>query len=96
MSPKTFDDIQRSARAYAQKQLDRLVAKAKARRVRARGFLYEGMAADAIVRAAHAKHAGMIAMGTHGRTGLTRLLMGSVAERVIGTAPCPVLTVRGK
>ena len=50
MSPRTFDDIQRSGRAYAQKQLDRLVAKAKARRVRARGFLYEGMAADAIVR----------------------------------------------
>ena len=96
MSPKTFDDLQRSMRAQAQKQLDRLVAKAKAARVRARGVLYEGVAADAIVRAARAKRAKLVVMGTHGRTGLTRLFMGSVAERVVGTAPCPVLTVRGK
>jgi nucleotide-binding universal stress UspA family protein len=96
MSPKTFDDLQRSMRAQAQKQLDRLVAKAKTARVRARGMLYEGVAADAIVRAARARRAKLIVMGTHGRTGLSRLFMGSVAERVIGTAPCPVLTVRGK
>lgn len=96
MSPKTFDDLQRSMRAQAQKQLDRLVAKAKAARVRARDVLYEGVAADAIARAARAKRAKLIVMGTHGRTGLTRLFMGSVAERVVGTAPCPVLTVRGK
>jgi nucleotide-binding universal stress UspA family protein len=96
MSPKTYDDLQRSLRAQAQKQLDQLLAKAKAGRVRARGFLYEGMPADAIARAARGKRAKLIVMGTHGRTGLTRLLMGSVAERVVGTAPCPVLTVRGK
>ena len=96
MSPKTFDDLQRSIRGQAQKQLDRLLAKTKAARVRARGFLYEGVTTDAIVRAARAKRARLIVMGTHGRTGLTRLFMGSVAERVVGTSPCPVLTVRGK
>ena len=96
VSPQTFDDLQRSMRAQAQKQLDRLLAKAKAARVRARGLLYEGVAADAIARAARSQRAKLIVMGTHGRTGLTRLFMGSVAERVIGTAPCPVLTVRGK
>jgi nucleotide-binding universal stress UspA family protein len=36
----------------------------------------------------------VIIMGTHGRTGLAHLLMGSVAESVIRTAPCPVLTVK--
>ena len=36
----------------------------------------------------------LIVMGTHGRSGMERLLVGSVAERVIRTAPCPVLTVR--
>lgn len=38
----------------------------------------------------------LIVMGTHGATGLTRLLMGSVAENVMRKAPCPVLTVRGR
>ncbi len=37
---------------------------------------------------------GCIVMGTHGRGAITRLLMGSVAERVVRSAPCPVLTVR--
>jgi nucleotide-binding universal stress UspA family protein len=36
----------------------------------------------------------LIVMATHGSTGLSHLVMGSVAERVVGTAPCPVLTIR--
>ncbi len=36
----------------------------------------------------------LIVMGTHGRTGVAHLLLGSVAERLVRTAPCPVLTVR--
>ena len=39
--------------------------------------------------------ADVVILGTHGRTGLTRLVMGSVAEEVLRRAPCPVLTVRG-
>ena len=95
MSPKTYDELQQSIRDDAQRQLDKLLAKAKTARVRARGLLLDGVAADAIARAARARRAKVIVMGTHGRTGLARLLMGSVAERVVGTAPCPVLTVRG-
>ena len=50
--------------------------------------------AEAIIE--YAKHAriDLIVMGTHGRTGVAHLLGGSVAERVVRTAPCPVLTVR--
>ncbi len=40
--------------------------------------------------------AGLIVMGSHGRTGLKRLLMGSVTERVVGQAPCPVLVVKAE
>lgn len=50
---------------------------------------------DAIVRAARRLGADLIVIGTHGRTGLARVVLGSVAERVVALAPCPVLTVRG-
>jgi nucleotide-binding universal stress UspA family protein len=53
-----------------------------------------GSPADEIVDAAKAWEAGLICLGTHGRTGLSHLLLGSVAERVVRTAPCPVLTCR--
>ena len=49
---------------------------------------------EEIVRTAEEEHADMIVMGTHGRSGLNRMVLGSVAERVIRLARCPVLTVR--
>jgi nucleotide-binding universal stress UspA family protein len=49
---------------------------------------------EEIVRTAEEEGAGMIVMGTHGRGGLSRMMLGSVAERVIRLARCPVLTVR--
>jgi universal stress protein A len=53
----------------------------------------EGTAWDAIVRGATDHHCDLIVMGTHGRSGLAHLLMGSVAEKVVRHAECPVLTV---
>ncbi len=49
--------------------------------------------AQAIVDYASAHACDLIVMGTHGRRGLSRLTLGSVAERVVKTAPCPVLTI---
>lgn len=49
---------------------------------------------DAIVKAARSIHADLIVIGTHGRRGLSRMLLGSVAEDVLRRAPCPVLAVR--
>ena len=57
--------------------------------------LLEGDPADTILKLAETTGADVIVMGTHGTTGLTRLLVGSVAESVMRKAPCPVLTVRG-
>jgi nucleotide-binding universal stress UspA family protein len=53
-----------------------------------------GQPADEITAFASAINADLIVMGTHGRTGLAHLLMGSVAEHVVRSASCPVLTVR--
>jgi nucleotide-binding universal stress UspA family protein len=50
--------------------------------------------AERIVRTARALRADVIVMGTHGRTGVTRVVLGSVASRVVATAACPVLPVR--
>jgi nucleotide-binding universal stress UspA family protein len=62
--------------------------------VRIDRFLEEGDADAVIVRLARETPCDLIIMGTHGRTGLRRLLMGSVAEEVVRVAPCPVLTVK--
>jgi nucleotide-binding universal stress UspA family protein len=59
-------------------------------------MLPKGRPEEGIVKAAEDKKASLIIVGSHGRTGLKRLLMGSVAERVIGTAKCPVLVVKKK
>jgi nucleotide-binding universal stress UspA family protein len=49
--------------------------------------------ADAVAKYAKEARIDLIVIGTHGRSGMSRLLLGSVAERVVRTAPCPVLTV---
>ncbi len=54
----------------------------------------EALPADGILKLAHSAAAGLIAMGTHGRTGFSRWTLGSVAERVLRESPVPVLTVR--
>ena len=53
-----------------------------------------GDVAGEIIQFAHYREAGLIVMGTHGRTGMARFFMGSVAEEVLRRAKCPVVTVR--
>lgn len=57
-------------------------------------LLEEGNPSAEILRVAQERRCDLIVMGTHGRTGLHRLLMGSVAEHVVRKAPCPVLVVK--
>lgn len=96
MTAKLYQQLEDANRRQGQKQLDALVAQARKAGVRARGLLLEGVAHDRIARAARAQRADMIVMGTHGRTGLARFMLGSVASRVASHARCPVLTVRGR
>jgi nucleotide-binding universal stress UspA family protein len=96
VSPKVYQDLEASSRAYGQKRLSALQAKARKSGVKAVTLLLDGVAHERIARAAKSKKADLIIIGTHGRTGLAKFFLGSVASRVVAAAPCPVLTVRGK
>ncbi len=96
ISPRTWEEIEASTRAAGQKGLSALLARAKKAGVRAAGVLLEGIPHEQIVRAARRRRADVLVMGTHGRTGLAKFFLGSVTARVVATAPCPVLTVRGR
>jgi nucleotide-binding universal stress UspA family protein len=96
VSPKVFEEVEVANRAGGQKQLQQLVARARKAGVNARGLLLEGVAHEKIAAAARSTRADLLVLGTHGRTGLARVFLGSVAARVVALAPCPVLTVRAR
>lgn len=88
-------ELQREIEAGAQKQVDALLFGEDRRDLRAVGVtVTSNSPAAAIVTYARDLAIDLIVMGTHGRGAVAHLLMGSVAERVVRTAPCPVLTVR--
>ncbi len=79
----------------AQQIVHRMMTAANREGVSFQGFSPQGLAADdGIIQVALANHVDLIIMGSHGRTGFKKLLMGSVTERVIGQTPCPVLVVK--
>jgi len=84
------------ARASAKRQLERLVKRARSSGVRTTTLLTSGPVAGRIIAAASRTKADVIVMGTHGRTGLARTFLGSIAGRVVATSSRPVLTVRGR
>ncbi|HAS53108.1 MAG TPA: universal stress protein [Nitrospiraceae bacterium] len=89
-APQVVEELVRKAKTYtaAVKQ------KAAAVGIQTETFVAEGDAADAVTELARTENADVIVVGSHGRTGLRRLLMGSVTERIIGSASCPVLVVK--
>jgi universal stress protein A len=89
--PQEFFDQIRDA---SQRQLDQRVKKATAGGIKAQAHLTCDTPARAILDAAAKVNADLIVMGTHGRTGMKHVLLGSVAERVVRLATCPVMTVK--
>ncbi len=87
-------ELAETRQAAAREELEGLVALLRERGVPAHSLLRSGGPAEQIMATAEAEHADLIVMGTHGRTGLTHVLMGSVAESVVRRSSCPVLTVR--
>jgi nucleotide-binding universal stress UspA family protein len=96
VSPQTYAGIEAAARAAGQKLLNALAGKAKKAGVRCKTLLLDGIPHERIVRAARSTRADLVVIGTHGRSGFAKVMLGSVASRVVASATCPVLTVRGK
>lgn len=92
-APST-EDIRTVLLDHAHKRLERLLNLVDRSRYHAHAEAVLGLPPQTIVDYAMATGTALIVMGTHGRTGLAHLLMGSVAEQVVRTASCPVLTVR--
>jgi nucleotide-binding universal stress UspA family protein len=94
--PRVYEEMDLAIRTDAKKRLRVLLSRAQKSGVRARALLLKGVAHEALAKAARAHRADLLVLGTHGRTGIARFFIGSVAARVVATAPCPVLTVRGR
>ena len=92
----TMDQLQKRARTWALKELQKRSVRANRAHVATSVLLRNGEPAEEIVRTGRATKADLIVTGTHGRRGLPRLFLGSVAQRVAASASCPVVTVRGK
>jgi nucleotide-binding universal stress UspA family protein len=87
-------DLERGIREGALELLAEWRKQADARGVKVMAHLATGAASSTIADLAETIGADLIVMGTHGRTGLTHVLLGSVAERTIRITPCPVLTMK--
>ena len=86
--------IAEEQRMLAQKELDKIAGKLREGGLKVKVQLKVGSPFLEILHAAQSENADLIVLGTHGRTGLAHVLLGSVAERVVRKAHCPVLTIR--
>jgi universal stress protein A len=87
--------VYEAQRAWAENMLAARAAEIRGTGVSAHGVVRSGVAVDEILSMAAAERCDLIVLGTHGRGGLSRFFLGSVADRIVRLAPCPVMTVRG-
>jgi nucleotide-binding universal stress UspA family protein len=93
--PANYADLLQELEESGRRQLDATIGDDDRRELNATPVLLTGAGSAAgIVAYARKANVDLIVMGTHGRGGWSHLMMGSVAEKVVRTAPCPVLTVR--
>jgi universal stress protein A len=92
--PPNFEEMQADVVADVNRRMEAYRAQLEAAHVPVTTTVLTGHATTRIVEAAGGSDVDLLVMGTHGRSGFSHLLMGSVAERVMRTSPCPVLTVR--
>jgi nucleotide-binding universal stress UspA family protein len=95
VSPVVIDDTLQAMETKARQQAQKALARVLRAGLQGDSVIVEGAPFQMIIDTAKDKGADLIVMGTHGRTGLSHVLMGSVAEKVVRLAPCPVLVTRG-
>jgi nucleotide-binding universal stress UspA family protein len=93
--PAVLADTLAAMEANAQHQTQMALARVQEAGLQGDSAIVEGIPFQVIINTAESMDVDLIVMGTHGRTGLTHALMGSVAEKVVRLAPCPVLVTRG-
>jgi nucleotide-binding universal stress UspA family protein len=96
MPPECYGEWELHCRTEADKNIAALIQKAHKEGVKAHKLLLQGLADDAILETAERLHVDLIVVGTHGRRGLSRLFMGSVAAHVVSRARCAVLTTHSQ
>ncbi|MEW6489130.1 MAG: universal stress protein [Thermodesulfobacteriota bacterium] len=87
-------DLRAQLEKFIETALEKARGRVEAQGIAVRTFLEVGVPHEEIARVAQEHGADLIAMTSHGRKGLSHLLLGSVTEKVFRTAPCPVLVVR--
>jgi universal stress protein A len=86
--------VYEAQRAWAENALAARAAEIRATGVSAHALVRSGVVVEEILSAAAQERCDLIVIGTHGRGGLSRFFLGSVADRIVRLAPCPVVTVR--
>jgi len=94
--PQTYYELEAEIRKDAERRLGKLLERTRRSAPKTTAALVRGVPHEEILKLARSRKARLIVAGTHGRTGLPRLVVGSVASRLVAGASCPVLTVRGK
>jgi universal stress protein A len=89
-----YEEWDENLRAQVARKLEPLVENARRRLVFARALPLRGVPSRAIAAAVEENGVGLVIIGTRGRSRFARFFLGSVAARIISTAPCPVMTVR--
>ncbi|HYB40137.1 MAG TPA: universal stress protein [Candidatus Methylomirabilis sp.] len=94
LTPAATWQVFEEARQWVENELDKWTAAARSKGIAARKAVRTGSPPQQIIEVVADEHADLVVIGTHGRGGVSRALLGSVADRVVRMASCPVLTVR--
>ena len=90
----SYDEWRKHCKIEGEKSIAALMQQAHREGVKAHTLILTGLADNSIIEAARRLDVDLIVIGTHGRRGISKILLGSVAAGVVPLAPCPVLTVR--